>query len=437
MRIVPLGGADQIGGSCYVLETRRSRIVIDCGMDQKENFTSEKPELSYLDGKHVDAVLFTHSHLDHMGCGPNIAKQHPEAEMFCTHATWETGCLMMADSCKITNKYHPTPLYSKDEVLHFLFDRLEQGQRAFAQWFSLGGLELCFWPAGHIRGAASILVRAPEGDVMFSGDISFEDTATVEAAWELPDDFNPETVMVDSTYGDTNHSASRAELEAELVESVLEVINRGGNVIVPAFSNGRTQDVAYPLVEAGVELYTGGLSKKVFKAFIYGEGHQKVLGKALDDPDNVRFIPDGGEGWELAHRIRTSTGQTVVSSNGWIQGGWSRFFTTNWMEDEDNAVFLTGWQKPGAAGDRLLRADYGDQVRFDDERYTKRAEVKRFHLSGHADQDDLSEMVNRIDPERVILVHGEYPAPQTLKERLDQEGDREVILSEKLEPIEI
>lgn len=429
MRFIALGGAGKIGASCYVLELEsQKRIVIDCGMGQEEQFLVHPPRLDYLDGVRVDAFLFTHSHLDHVGAGPLAARLHPEARVIATPPTWYVSALMLEDAISVAERTWTEPLFSREDLYNFL-EKMEVDNPPLKK-FQVGEFEVQFWPSGHIRGAASVLVNSPEGQVVFSGDISFSQTPTVEGAWELPQEFQrPEVLVLESTYGDEILPA-RKELEATLVQRVEEAL-RKGNVLVAAFANGRLQDIALLLAEAGIPVYIGGLGKKIFFSALENPENSWVSDKPIRRPGNLYFIKDLPHAVELATSRRRKG--VIVAPSGWLQGGYARLFAQLWVDNPNNHIFLTGWQKTGLTGHRLLQAEEGELVPFDDEFFIKRARVELFHLSGHADQKELEGFVLRLQPKKVILVHGEHPAPEVLKERLRNKGINATVAKELVE----
>ncbi|MBI4133011.1 MBL fold metallo-hydrolase, partial [Candidatus Uhrbacteria bacterium] len=196
MNFFAVGGGDEIGASCYLLRIAGRNIVVDSGVRFKEERRTEPADLDKLKGKRIDAIFITHGHIDHIGAIPLLAAQHPEAEIYATVPTIAIGSMLLKDSIKVAGYNKQTPLFGWGELDDFRWRVIEiESPDWFSPW---PNWRVSFWPAGHMRGAASILIDSPKGKAMFSGDVSFYDTPVVKGA-RLPENFQPDLLITDST----------------------------------------------------------------------------------------------------------------------------------------------------------------------------------------------------------------------------------------------
>lgn len=424
MRFMAVGGGHEIGASCYVIQSASKRLVVDCGLRfrNRGGNRTEPPKLTSLRGKRVDAILFDHAHIDHIGAAPVLAAQHPEAKIYATTPTIRIAELMLKDAIKLAERNAQTPLFSQDELDRFLSRVIPVES---AEWFSpWEGWEIRFWPSGHMRGAASIHIKSPEGNILHSGDISFYDTAIVQGA-RFPENFQPHLLITEATNGGDTLPDRVAEV-ARLAAKVREVNARGGNVLIPAFASERGPNIALELAAAGIKVWTGGMVNGVLDICRWSRWCDNDTEIPDSDPNIVQISPRIARELREASTVNPPTLLNVVATSGMLESGLSQVLAFHWIEDPRNAILIPGYQAEDVFGRQLLNVERGSYLEFPEKEARRQvlAEVERFHFSGHASGQQLASWITALSPETVIMVHGEQASFGGLKNLLKATGFR-------------
>lgn len=435
MRVTFLGGAEEIGASCAVLDLAGTRILIDCGQRMGAPPGGVLPDFSYLeDGPPISAVLLTHAHADHVGALPALEPHLPEdCPILATGATIALARVILEDSLRITVMYRQ----GDGELAHFPTGTTRAVMRRFQEvrWGKATrivgtSLKATWFPSGHILGAAMIDVEGPEQSVVFSGDLSVADQLTVSGAF-VPS-VRPDLLVLESTYGDKLH-AHRPDQERRIAERVADCVEHGGHALFPTFALGRAQEVLLVLHKAmregilpEVPVYADGLvraASKVYARFVddmspwcrdrWEEGLNPIF------PDDLPIQPVSNR--QSRDNIACGRPCVMVASSGMLQGGASQFYARHWIGDKRNLILVTGYQDEESPGRALLNLASGsdDEPRFFNlggQRTEVRCGVERFQLSAHADHVELMSIVSKLQPHHVALVHGEGRARTKLAE---------------------
>jgi len=438
MQLTPLGGAAEVGASCMLLQIAGKNILLDAGIRVNRRGDESLPDLDKLEelaGDKLDLVLASHAHLDHTGALPLILERYPTAKVCCTLPTKRILEILLEDTVKIMEQEaeedkSETPLYNREMVDRVLFLLQEA---PFSQWFQpIEDVSVYFHPAGHVMGAACIFIKTTEGTVAYSGDIATTAQRTVSGI-EKADFFQPDVLILESTYGDSVHANRKIE-EQRLVKSVAEVIERGGTVLIPSFAFGRAQEII-------LILKFSMLSGVIPKFPIFVDGMVRSICDAYTDlvdylPQKLRnWIANSGQFvfWnrpsknlpEVTKLVPTERimmfnpkPKVIISSSGMLTGGPSVYYARVLTTDEKNAIFLTGYQDEESPGRKLQELQTGDPLVLEDKEVTVECEVNKYNLSAHADQIQLCQQVSYMNPKTVVLVHGEWDAIQTLRKKL-------------------
>ena len=431
-----LGGTDEVGASAYLYRFTDGRLLIDAGLRPGQIGEAALPRLELLQDSPPDAVVLTHAHLDHVAALPVLLRRFPKLKVFCTAATARLAALTLADTFKIGQRSGQGLFGTRD---------LERALAALTplDYFtrvSDYGFSFTLFPAGHLLGAASVLIESGAGTVFHTADVNNVATHVTPPAW-MPSEVTPvDAVVSESTYGDTLLPARKEQVRA-FVAATAETLLAGGKVLIPSFALGRAQDIALILQSAvagkqlpPVPIYLDGLTREVTSTY---EELLPLLPEALQNRAKnarlpaflsgaVQLVGDHGQRESI---ISGKGPAVVISSSGMLHAGVSPLYARPWLPDPNNALFIVGYQDAEAPGRRLLELKNGGEVLLPDPMgdgfspVSAYARIQRYYLSAHADQNGLLGLIHRYDPGKVVLTHGEKAPRYALRTFLDTKKD--------------
>ena len=464
MRISFHGAAHTVTGSQHLIEVNGLRLLLDCGLYQGRRSETYERNLNFkYDPRNLDAVILSHAHIDHAGNLPNLVKQGFEGKIYATRATVDLAGLMIMDSAHIqesdaefVNKKRAQrgespiePLYTKADAADVI--EMFQGVDYGEIFEPIPGVVARLYDAGHILGSAGVSLEIEEQGkktrLWFSGDIG---------RYRMPllrDPVLPDAVdymIMESTYGDKSHSNPENAF-IEFRDVVKRTIERGGKVIVPAFSVGRTQELVYNLNEMmtereipSVPVYVDSPlavnATKVFRAHpecFDDETRQFVLEArhpALDFK-MLTYVNSVDESKALNDR---SDPMVIISASGMAETGRIVHHIRNNIENPKNTICIVSWQAPNTMGRRL--ADREPEVNIFGDVYQRKCDIATIGgLSGHAGQDLLLKYALGVKEtvKRVFLVHGEEKQAMTLKGLLNEKDLSQVHYPELHESVDL
>jgi KH/beta-lactamase-domain protein len=422
IRITPLGGAQQVGRSSFLLQTPASNVLIDCGInvaaqnsDRFPDFRAVKLAISEL-----DAVVVSHAHLDHCGFVPYLYRYGYDGPIYCTEPTRDMMALLVLDAVEIGVKGQNELPFGSKEVREMIKHTipLEYGEVADIT----PDIHLTLYNAGHILGSSICHFHIGEGlhNMVYTGDFKFGDTRLLEAAnYEFP---RAETLIIESTYGGRyDAQPKRRDAEALLIDTIKKTVARGGKVLVPVFSVGRSQEVmmvlenAYRFGELEVPVYLDGMIWEATAIHTsYPEYLKKNIKHRIFNGYNP-FLVDAFERVEHKKRqgiIDSPDPCVILATSGMMTGGPSVEYFKALAEDEKNMITFVGYQAEGSLGRRIQNGL--SEVAVDDNGRTKGLKVRIGvetvdGFSGHADRRQLLGYAKKINPKpkRALIVHGE------------------------------
>lgn len=452
MRLQFLGGAGEVTGSCYLVETQGCRFLLECGMFQGGRDADRRNREAFeIDPRTLDFVLLSHAHIDHSGLIPRLVAQGFRGPIYATQATVDLAGVMLPDSAYIQEREaqqqsldrrrssgrgrpraEVAPLYTVLQAQESL--RRMRGVAYGVPFSPHPGLECLFRDAGHILGSATVEVQAggPHGRrLVFSGDLGQPGHPLVRDA-ELVR--SADVLLVESTYGNRCHKGLDETLD-ELVAAVTDTLARKrGNIIIPAFAVGRTQDILFLLADLhrrgrlpALDVYVD--SPMALAATEITVRHADLLdreGRAMlhwfrhdSGGFRVRFVQDVEDSIAL-NSIRA--GAVIVSASGMCDAGRIKHHLAHNIGRPECSVIFTGFQAAGTLGRRIV--DGVARVRIFGADIEVRADVYTIGgLSAHADREALLGWLRRFErpPERTFVVHGEPLATESLREAIGEQ----------------
>ncbi|MFZ9970050.1 MAG: MBL fold metallo-hydrolase [Bacteroidia bacterium] len=443
MKLTFWGAAQQVTGSKHLLELEDgTTVLIDCGLDyeDKKNFDLNNSRFPF-DPESIDLLILTHAHIDHSGNIPNLIKQGFEGTIVCTTPTLELSDFLLHDSLNIQRmeiqrkrkkfsknkkgkRYQeavPTPLYSAKHIMQML-DLVETVDFGEKLKFN-DHLSLQFYPAGHILGAASVVLEVKENGetkrIGFTGDLGNKNSKLVPDPTPMP---KLKYLVSESTYGGRRHEQVSNKAEEIMLREIQETcVENGGKLVVPAFSVGRTQAILFTLHQLfrdgklpNIKIFTDSpLAIKSTKVYQYSLAYLNEEAKAfhakygsLFDFDNLYVIQDEKESEVLSEIPEPCV---IISAAGMVEGGRIQMHVKNNIGGENNTVLIAGFCAEGTLGHRLLSGQ--DFVEINHKPRAVRAAVRKTDaFSAHPDHDQLLDYFKACDEgelEEIFLVHGD------------------------------
>jgi metallo-beta-lactamase family protein len=439
-----------VTGSSHLLEAAGKRVLLDCGMVQGSREAEAQNAAPFVfDPSSLDALILSHAHIDHIGRVPLLVKRGFSAPIFAQAATCDLLPVMLNDSASVAqhdadaaNRHRAhgapevQPLYTADDVAPVL--KLLRPLRYDAPTQILPGVTVSLHDAGHILGSSIVEVSADGKTLVFTGDIGMKNTPILRDPTDPP---RADLILMESTYGDRNHK-DRAATVTELGEIFAKAAKDGGNVIIPAFAVGRSQELLYWFAQ-----HFDDWKLSHWKIFLDSPMAAKVMAvydshEELFDADAVKVwqgrikpfhmpnltVTESADESKAINSIRG--GAIIVSGSGMANGGRVRHHLANNLANPKTHVIFVGYQADGTLG-RLLVNGLKHVKLFGHDVQVKAQIHTVGGLSAHADQQGLIAWYGA-SPNRppVALVHGENPARDTLSGKLRAQFGIDVTLSQ-------
>ena len=436
MKLMFIGADHEVTGSCHYLEAAGKHILVDYGMEQGINVFENVP--LPVNESMIDYVFLTHAHVDHSGLLPLLYARGFRGQIYTTDATADLCSIMLRDCAHIqtmeaewkNRKAKRSETVQAVEPLYTMEDAEGAIRRLVACHYNqeievCDGIRIRFTDIGHLLGSASIEVWLTEEGrtkkIVFSGDIGnkhqplLKDPALTKSA---------DYVVMESTYGDRLHSAERPDYVKELAAVLKETFDKGGNVVIPSFAVGRTQELLYFLRKIKVERLVEGFEN--FPVYVDSPLAVEATGIFQDnrwecfDEEAMELVKEGINpisfaGLKLAITSDESreinfidTPKVIISASGMCEAGRIRHHLKHNLWRPECTILFVGYQAVGTLGRSLVEGV--DEVRLFGEPIQVRAQIKQLAgLSGHADKNGLIEWIFGFEekPKKVFIVHGE------------------------------
>jgi len=387
LRIRFLGGTQEVGRAAIAIQTEKTQLVLDYGV-----MVNHEPGFPmHIPPREVDAVILSHSHLDHSGAVPIFHIQDGKP-VYGTDVCLEMAQLLISDFIHLTGYYLP---FEYLELRTMMKKHIRVG---FREQQTLGNISFQLLNSGHIPGAAQILVEAEERRLLYTSDYNTLDTRLLNGADRRYGELH--ALIIESTYADEDHT-DRAVLEKKFIDQVTEVVEMGGTVLVPAFSVGRSQEIACVFAAHHFEypVVVDGMTREVNRILMNRTTY-------LRDPQlfmNAVHAASWVEGWR-DRRMATKKPGVIISPAGMLKGGPASFYIQKVGKKKQNAVFLVSYQVPGTPGRELMEKG---RCAIDGKMRKIKAQIGHFDFSSHCGASQLQDTVKKIEGNpTVYVVHG-------------------------------
>jgi len=382
-----LGGTQEVGRIAIAVKTEKTQVLLDYGvmLNHAPGFPIHIPP------KEVDAIILTHSHLDHSGAIP-IFYIHGKKPLYTNKLTSELNQILISDFIHLSSYYLPF------EYLELKSMMRSSTHVDFGAKEKIGDIAFQFLNAGHIPGSAQILIEAEGKRLLYTGDFNILNTRLLEGAKMEYKDLD--AMIIESTYADEEHP-ERLQLEKQFVEEVTDVVDKGGTVLVPAFGVGRSQEITCVLAAHHFEypITIDGMAREVSRIMM---NYREFIRDPKLFMDAIHSA-DWAEGWRDRRKAIKTPG-VIISPAGMLKGGPAVFYTSKIGKKTQNAIFLVSYQIPGTPGRQLL--EKGICV-IDGKMRKVKARVSHFDFSSHCGASQLKESVKKLGGNpKIYVVHG-------------------------------
>ena len=454
IRIAFLGGASQVGRSCYLLQTEESNILVDCGVNVAAPEESAYPYLHVPEFKieELDAVILTHSHVDHSALVPLLYKYGYKGPVYCTAPTRDVAAMLCLDFISIAQMENKKALYETTDVREFVKHTITLNYEEVTD--ITPDVRLTFYDAGHILGSAMAHLHIADGlhNLMFTGDMNFETSNLLSpAVTKFP---RLETMVIESTYGGKdNIVATRRESEEYLKGVIKSTIGKKGKVLMPVLGVGRSQEIMMILEKAmregeipEVPVYVQGMvwdvtaihtaypdffnSKTKQMIFHKNENHfLSPIFKHITSQKEMKQVIEGGP-------------CVILATSGMMTGGASVEYFKNLAEDSKNSLVLTSYQGEGSLGKRLQQGEKEIMFPAGNKQIPThvKLDIHSMHgFSGHSDRNQFMNFMHRLNPrpKKVLAVHGERSRSLDFASSVHKQFRIETYVPKNLEVIRI
>lgn len=434
------GGGQKIGGTSILISVKGHHLLLDAGMHvhQEHYHPDYQPmEDMGIGFQDIDALLLTHAHLDHTGAVPYVHKRQNDLPIYATEPTKSLMKMLLTDSARIA-KQEKRDFYSEVDVQNTVLTiKPIDFYRSFVVPSGDEEWKVTYYPSGHILGAGSIYIEMMGIKILFTGDYSIDEQKTVQGL-RLPDDLQVDILITESTYGflPTNASVERKRQEKLFVESVLQTMEKNGTMLIPAFAVGRAQEIILILKDAfksekylPFDLFLDGRVTDVCRIYERFAEKNQFINPAYFQGENGES-PFFGGGVQVAQDIYSSHenaeftfndfledyilpgNNCIVASSGMLtENSASSKYAEALIEDEKNSISFTGFMDEESPGHHVLDTSKmidGETVTINGSKREVRASIESFRLSAHASREQILQLIAKIQPKKVFLMHGEH-----------------------------
>ncbi|EHP68288.1 MAG: MBL fold metallo-hydrolase [Metallosphaera yellowstonensis] len=414
-----LGGGQEVGRAGIEISNSSESIILDYGVNFNQK---DEPNFPLQESpSKVSGFVISHAHLDHIGALP-IYQISTTKKIYGTGITKYITELMLKDFIKLSGQKVPFEWVEVKKTM----DNFE----TFNYWqeTEIGPFTVSTSSAGHIPGSAITVVKTEKGDIAYTGDINVTNAKLVRPA-EVEIMKKSKVIITEATYGKFNHPP-RSEVEEEFYKSVMEVLEGGGTVLVPAFSLSRSQEILAVLAKYKIPypVYYDGMARTIMEIMMNNPQYindTDALRKAYEEFHYVKGWEDRSRAWR--------NNAVIVASAGMLKGGPAVYYYKKIADNPKNAIFLVSYQAENTPGRRLLEIG-----KFDEGSPLLKARLQMFDFSSHAGRNQLIDIIKTSENlEKLIIVHASPDSAQSFSSLVKERFGVEVLVPENGQEIQV
>ena len=454
VRLTFLGAGRQVGRSCLFLQTPESRIIMDCGIDPGQDDGPESypfldaPEFNISE---IDAVILSHSHLDHSGLVPYLYKYGYRGPVYCTAPTRDVSALLQLDMIKIQRGEGKDPIYTSEDVKNFVLHCIT------VPWDTVTDLtpdiRLTFYNSGHILGSSVTHLNIGNGlhNLVYTADMKYGKTNVLAPTHsQFP---RAETVIIEATYGGRTNVMAEKDANDMTAKIIKDTFDRGGKVLMPVLGSGRAQEVMIiveRLMSEGkiptVPVYIDGMLWDIsaihtaYPEFLNREIRDRIFHKE-NNPFLSEIFKRVGSNKERKEVIMNDEACLILATSGMLTGGPSVEYLKGLAEGKKNSLVFSCYQPKGSLGHRIREGDKEISFRENSKMQVLKIhmEVHKIEITNHSDRRQLMNYIKRCKPQprKVIVQHGEVSRCLDLASSIHKQYRIETIVPKNLEAIRL
>ena len=453
IRLTFLGGARQVGRSCMLLQTPESRVLLDCGI----NVASDKEAYPHLEApefniQELDAVIVTHSHLDHSGFVPYLFKFGYRGPVYCTAPTRDVMSLLVLDYVKIMKSENKEPVYDIDDIKEMVKHTITLDFEEVTD--ITPDVRLTLYNSGHILGSSMAHLHIGNGlhNFLYTSDMKFGRTALLEpAATDFP---RLETMTIESTYGGKQNVLPPSKEQDEYLKEIIKkTVQRGGKILMPVLGSGRAQDVMVmieSMVRTGeldpIPVYIDGMVWDVTAIHTaYPEFLNRIIRKLIFHKDQNPFLSPIfkriGSQKERMQIIEEQGPCVILATSGMMVGGPSVEYLKHLADNPKNSLVFSCYLAEGSLGHRIQHGEREiiTKIGAKTEITPIKLEVHRLEITDHSDRKQLMNFMFKVNPrpKKVIVNHGENSRILDLASSIHKQGRIETVAPRNLDAVRI
>lgn len=429
-----IGGEKEIGANCYYLNFDGTGIILDSGLHPEKEGIDALPKLDLLQNLHSDYVFISHSHIDHIGSLPYLIQKFPHLKIYTTPQSRDIAEVMLHNSLTLTQKNvinsDPLPFYTHEqldlliETFHTIKynDSLEiQGYRHH----SAKPLQITMYDAGHILGSSGILLKSKNHKIFFTGD-TCASKQSIMAGAEYPTE-KVDLLILEATTAAAEDITTREKESKRFAKAINKTIDHGGSILIPVFALGKLQEMLsllHSLMNKGsipkLDIYTGGLGTEISSIYDLHRYNTKrnnnklILSEIPQIPFNQEYLLDD-KYFKIPSIVLASSGMVFENTTSFI-------LAQRWLKHKNFGIFFVGYLDPDSPGYKILKSKKGDILKLTDtsEEIKVMCDIDYFRFSSHSNRNELLDLVKKLNPKHVILIHGEENGMNWIKTRIEE-----------------